>query len=146
MRTLTFEYRIVWRREGDRQDRTKLFATTRPLYMFLLRLGTQEPWKGMGKRKLRAACLILSQRLEVPLESLLQEPIRKVVAGITAANKAILYLRVEQRQVMKWTEVGDPLVTLRPVTYDVYEQRMEAFCDELDNDPTQRWVPREVQR
>jgi hypothetical protein len=140
MRTLNWEYRIVWRRQGDSQDRKKIFATTRSLYTFLLRVGTQTPWKGMGKGQLRAACLILAGLLDTPIASLLSQPIREVTARITGTHKPILWLRVEQRQVMKWVEVGDPLVTLRPATYGRQEARIEAFCDELDKHPEQRWA------
>lgn len=144
IRRRDYQFRLVWRRHGDKRDRTRVFDTATAAYKFVVRLCGERPWQGCTRMALRQVWATLARRLQVKTVDVIQHTIR--VASLTMretnnAGKAIEWLRIETRQVARWSEMVEPMEVLKPKAWDSIAARAEAYCDELDAHPEKRWIP-----
>jgi hypothetical protein len=136
-----YQYRLVWRREGDLHDRRKVFNAAQPTYKFITRLAMESPWRGAGKVFLRRSWAFLARRLQVPMAAVLGYSTRDAVQALRDNNPKLVWLRVEMRQVAPWVEMLNPLDILRTKNTAKAEARAEEYCDYLDTHPEKRWNP-----
>ena len=143
IRRRDYEFRLVWRRTGDKRDRRRIFATPLATYKFIVRLCGERPWQGATRMGMRQIWAILAKRLQLKTVDVIHHPIRAASLALRDANKDVIWLRIETRQVAQWTEMVEPMEVLKPKAWDRMAARAEAYCDELDAHPEKRWIPAE---
>ena len=141
IRRRDYQFRCVWRRQGDNQDRCKVFDAAPAAYKFIIRMCGERPWQGCTRKSLRQVWAILAHRVHGQTVDALHYPTREAALLLQGGNAKILWLRIETRQIAQWTEMLDPMDVLKPKSWDNIAARAEAYCNELDAHPEKRWIP-----
>lgn len=141
IRRRDYQFRLVWRRQGDRVDRKRVFDTPSATYKFIIRLCGEQPWQGSTHLGLRQLWAIVAKRLNTPTTVQFEHSTREVAVLLQSLNKKILWLRIETRQVAAWSEMLNPMEVLQPKAWERIAARADTYCDELDAHPEKRWVP-----
>lgn len=140
MRKVRWQYRICWQYEGTKRHNVRIFNHVAGAEQLLHLLTSDTPWYGMTQKRLRVANALLARLLHVPPSVVLEKPVKQAISEYRALLRPILWLRVDRRQVMNWTELGDPLHYLvspgrekRKVKVDQYIAHLDAHIDEKWN-------------
>lgn len=149
-RKFSFQFRLVWRYKGQRRERK--FVSERPdaVLRMLRRVGTDEPWMGVTPTQFRRCWAWLARRLGVDFAVVADISPRQALLSLRDSFPKLEYIRVESRQVAPWTEVLDPLQSLRTAgtaRSDAKRELVLEVAEDMFNDPDRarldkwRWVP-----
>ena len=141
IRRRDYQFRCVWRRQGDKRDRLRIFNSAAAAYKFVIRMCGECPWQGSNRIMLRQGWAILAQRLQLKTVDVFHNSAREASLALQQANAKILWLRIETRQVARWNEMVEPMEVLKPKAWDSIAARAEAYCDALDAHSEKRWIP-----
>ncbi len=138
-----FEYRVVWKHKGKKYQHALLCQRSDKALRAILRVATDEPWRGMTVAQMRKSWLrymLLSDLDWAAVESMsLQEVSRK----LRDAYGKIEFIRVEWRQVGEWTEYMNPMEELLRSPYSratmLKRDQAVAAVDAMDKDSLNAW-------
>lgn len=141
-----YQYRLVWQYKGQTRKRILVAEQPSRVLRMLRRIGTRQPWLGVTEIQFRRAWAWLARRLYVPFAAVADIPADDILLRLQDSFPALDYIRVEHRQVGEWTELLDPLHTLRTPSASKIVAKAEAVAEkarhmsraELD---AWRWIP-----
>ena len=139
------EYRVLWGLKGSPVTYQKLFQTKSSALRMVIGTATASRWLGWNPSRLRKAWWILSKRSPIPVDTIESMSLLEVVETLCRISKQIDWLRVEMRAVGTWTEVMDPLNTLKSVSTDAtYAKKAELFerLNSLTQGESEAWRKR----
>ena len=146
-RRFSYQFRLVWRYKGQRRIRTLVSDRPDVVLRMLRRVGTDEPWMGVTSIQFRRCWAWLARRLGVDFAAVADISPRQALLSLRDSFPPLEYIRVESRQVAPWTEMLDPLQSLRtPGTPKADAKKVatltlaERMAREKTLD-TWRWVP-----
>lgn len=145
-RRFDYQFRLVWKYQGEQRPRTFVSDSASTMLRMLRRIGTDAPWLGVTPTQLRRVWAWVARRRNVPFEAIANMPPSAALLALRDSYPPLEYIRVESRQVAKWTEVLDPLVTLAtPSTPKADQKKLDLLAQVAAMDRATldvwRWVP-----
>jgi hypothetical protein len=147
-RHFTYQYRLVWRYAGEKRDRTYVSDSPSSVLRMLRRIGTDEPWMGCSPTQIKRCWAWICRRLGVPFEAVADLSAKQALLKLRDSYPPLEYIRVEQRQVAPWTEMLDPLTSLRTASADRTDKRRQQNIETVEAMTREqldawRWIPDE---
>lgn len=145
----TFEYRVIWKHKTQKSENRKIFQIPHHALRFVLRLLTDEPWRGMTEGKLRKSWIRYALHTQKPWSEVSKLKLREVAKLCRDIHGPVQYLRVEFRQVGDWVVFIDPLhEMLQAPAAQRAALKMDHIVeavDAMDPDMLDRWrvLPRD---
>lgn len=144
-RHFSFQYRLVWHYKGEKSARHFVSDRAFAVLQLMRRIGTKTPWVGYSEGRMKGVWTYLARRQHVPFEAVAEMSLKQAALALQASFPALIYIRVEMRQVAEWTTVIDPMRSLTTVyTARTMKRLAKALArvegmtrDELD---TWRWT------
>jgi hypothetical protein len=147
-RRFNFQYRLVWKYQGEKRPRTYVSDSATAVLRLLRRIGTDEPWMGVTPTQLKRCWAWIARRRGVPFEAIADMTPKQALLALRDSFPALEYIRVESRQVAKWNEVLDPLNSLRTDATARGDRQRQELIDTVEQMAREqldawRWVPDE---
>lgn len=147
-RRFNFQYRLVWKYQGEKRPRTFVSDSASTVLRMLRRIGTDAPWMGVTPTQLKRSWAWVARRRGVPFEAVAEMPPRDALLALRDSYPPLEYIRVESRQVAKWSDVLDPLQTLKTPSTTKGDQQKQALIESVEQMSREqldawRWVPDE---
>jgi len=132
-RRLFYEYCVRWGHVGGDKSKDRVVQSEKlaPVLSALRRVGTDTPWMGSNKTSFRKCWARLCFRLDVPFTAVASMSVREVLLAIQASFGKLRFITVEFRQVGQWTELLDPLDSLRSVNQDKLDKKRLDTLDQI---------------
>lgn len=132
-RRLFYEYRVRWGHVGGDKSKDRVVQSEKlaPVLSALRRVGTDTPWMGSNKTSFRKCWARLCFRLDVPFTAVADMSVRDVLRAIQASFGKLRFITVEFRQVGQWTELLDPLDSLRSANQDKLDKKRLDTLDQI---------------
>lgn len=145
-RHFTFQYRLVWKYQGEKNVRQYVSDRAFAVLQLLRRVGTKEPWTGCTETQMKRSWAYLARRQGVTFEVVAELGLKQALLNLQATFPKLEFIRVEMRQVAEWTTVIDPMRKLATVYTERAGvkraktlSRIEALTrEQLD---AWRWIP-----
>ena len=141
-RARRFEYRVCWVYQGGKAVHSKIMAMPQQVLSHVRLLVSPHPWIGARKTHLRSVWNRLAARLDVPVADLAHLPLREACLALRATFPPLDWMRVEFRQVGRWTEMVEPLAYLHTPQTDQADARsaaLLAWVEAMTPEELQKW-------